>query len=151
MKSHKTGNVNHARRKVKMWPLCVSIFISVENPGRCLGQASVIHGESKHVSPFPMWLRARLLTFNCSPNNAYWFLPKIFAHDWHFRHTWPVAGLLLTHQQIRVRFFSWWRTKIWSGYMLQSTINKATSKLSHSIISSLSVSDLYFEVLLDFT
>lgn len=43
-----------------------------------------------------MWLQACLLTFNCSPNNAYWFLPKIFAHDWHLRHTWPVTGLLLT-------------------------------------------------------
>lgn len=76
--------------------MCFSVFISVEDDGRCFRQISVIHGESKHVSPFPMWLQVWLLTFNCSPNNAYWFLPKIFAHDWHLRHTWPVTGLLLT-------------------------------------------------------
>lgn len=29
-------------------------------------------------------------------NNAYWFLPKIFAHDWHVKHTWPVTGLQLS-------------------------------------------------------
>lgn len=76
--------------------LWFSVFISDENDGRCFRQTLVIHGESKHVSLFPMWLQACLLTFNCSPNNAYWFLPKIFAHDWHLRHTWPVTGLPLT-------------------------------------------------------
>ena len=32
-----------------------------KNDGRCFGRTSVIHGEGKHVSPIPMWLRALLL------------------------------------------------------------------------------------------
>lgn len=30
-----------------------------------------------------------------SLNKAYWFFPKISAHDWHLRHTWPVTRPLL--------------------------------------------------------
>lgn len=39
-----------------------------------------------------------------------------------------------------------WRTQIWPGYMLQSTINKATSNLDRSITCSLSVFDLLYFV-----
>lgn len=35
------------------------------------------------------------LNLQFSLNKAYWFFPKIFAHDWHLRHTWPVTGPLL--------------------------------------------------------
>lgn len=134
-------------RVVKMLPQCFSVFISVKKDGRCFGQTSVIHGESKHVSLFPMWLWACLLTFNCSPNNAYWFLPKIFAHDWHFRQTWPVTGLLLTSNKSSFRLMT---DKDLARLYASEHNWQSHVKLDHSIICSLSVFELYFEVPLHF-
>lgn len=103
-----------------------------------------------NVSPFPMWLQACLLTFNCSPYNAYWFLPKIFAHDWHLRHTWPVTGplLILTNQCPFADDGQRFGQVIW----FRAQLTKPRTTLNCSIVCSLSVFDLlYFLISFNFT
>lgn len=74
-------------------------------------------------------------------NNAYWFLPKIFAHDWHVKHTWPVTGLQLSLTNQCSCADNGHR---FGQAALGSTINKATSSLSHSMVCSWRVSDLLY-------
>lgn len=103
--------------------------------------ASVRHRSSMGRSNMPPhFLLACRLTFNCWANNDYWFLPTIFAHDWHFGHTWAATGLP-SEQEISVLFQQWQ-----GGVLLQSTINQAVSASDPSITRSWSRFDLHLSL-----